>query len=93
MDAMGVFDEHAREYDRWFDEHERLYQAEVNALGSFIPPTGLGVEIGVGTGRFPVPFGIKLGVEPSRRMAEIARDRGIVAYQAVLSSWALRRLE
>jgi SAM-dependent methyltransferase len=83
MDAMGAFDEHAHDYDRWFDEHQRLYRAEVNALGRFIPPTGLGVEIGVGTGRFAVPFGIKLGIEPSRRMAEFARDRGIAAYQAV----------
>jgi SAM-dependent methyltransferase len=80
---MGVFDERAQEYDLWFDTHECLYRAEVNALGRFIPATGLGVEIGVGTGRFAVPFGIELGVEPSRRMAEIARDRGIAAYQAV----------
>jgi SAM-dependent methyltransferase len=83
MDAVGVFDEHAREYDRWFDAHQRLYRAEVNALGRFIPPTGLGVEIGGGSGRFAAPLGIKLGVEPSRRMAEIARDRGVVVYQAV----------
>ena len=64
MDAVHVFDEHAQEYERWFDEHERLYQAEVNALSKFIPSAGLGVEIGVGTGRFSVPFGVSLGSNP-----------------------------
>jgi SAM-dependent methyltransferase len=78
-----VFDQHAVEYDRWFDEHGQLYQAEVNALSRFIPPAGLGVEIGVGTGRFAVPFGIRLGVEPSRRMAQIVRGRDIGVCQGV----------
>jgi len=57
-------------------EHRQLYQAEVNALSRFIPPAGLGVEIGAGTGRFAVPCGIRLGIEPSRRMAEIAHRAG-----------------
>jgi len=82
MDAVRVFDEHAQEYDRWFDEHEHLYQAEVNALSRFTPPAGRGVEIGVGTGRFSVPFGVKLGIEPSRPMAQVARSRGIAVCQA-----------
>jgi len=47
-----------------------------------LPPAGKGVEIGVGTGRFAVPFGIKIGVEPSGVMAEIARSRGITVYDA-----------
>ena len=78
-----VFDQHVVEYDRWFDEHRQLYQAEVTALGRFIPQVGLGVEIGVGTGRFAIPFGIRPGIEPSRRMAEIAHDRGLAVCQAV----------
>lgn len=35
------------------------------------------MEIGIGTGRFSIPFGIKTGVEPSESMAAIARSRGI----------------
>lgn len=78
-----VFDQYAVKYDRWYDEHRRLYQAEGDALGRFIPPAGLGVEIGAGTGRFAAPFGIKFGIEPSRRMAEIAQGRGLAVCQAM----------
>lgn len=35
------------------------------------------MEIGVGTGRFAAPLGIKHGVEPSAKMREIAKQRGI----------------
>ncbi len=80
---MTVFDRYAQEYDRWFDEHERIYQAEVSAVRQFIPPAGIGVEVGVGTGRFSIPFSIKLGVESSRRMAQFAHRGGILVCQAV----------
>lgn len=83
MKGAHPFEEHAQEYDRWFDSHVHLYQAEANALMRLIPARGLGVEIGVGSGRFAAPLGIKLGVEPSRRMAEIAAKRGIAVCQAL----------
>ncbi len=79
---MLVFDQHAPEYDHWFDEHGPLYQSEVNALRRFVPRTGRGIEIGAGTGRFSVPFGIRLGVEPSRAMARLALQRGLAICQA-----------
>lgn len=79
---MKVFDQYAQEYDRWFDENERIYQAEVNALRRVIPQSGKGIEVGAGTGRFSLPLGIKLGVEPSRRMALIAHQRGLKVCQA-----------
>lgn len=81
--GVTVFDQHADEYDRWFDEYERVYQAEINALRMFMPSTGLGVEIGVGTGRFARPLGIRIGVEPARRMAQLARKRGLSVCQAL----------
>ncbi len=77
MDGMAVFDRYADEYDRWFDENKPLYQAEVNALRRLIPETGFGVEIGIGTGRFAAPFGIRIGVEPSINMAHITARRNI----------------
>lgn len=46
-------------------------------MRSFIPTSGSGVEIGVGTGRFAAPLCIPLGVEPAPRMADLARHRGI----------------
>jgi SAM-dependent methyltransferase len=83
MPDVTVFDEHAPGYDQWFDAHEPVYQAELAALRKFVPPTGMGIEVGVGTGRFAVPLGIKLGVDPSRRMLQIARKRGLRVCQAV----------
>jgi SAM-dependent methyltransferase len=83
MPVVAVFEQHAEQYDRWFEEHERLYMAEVAALQRFDPCGGLCAEIGVGTGRFAAPLGIKFGVEPSRQMARIARRRGIAVCQAV----------
>jgi ubiquinone/menaquinone biosynthesis C-methylase UbiE len=81
--SSQVFDEHAEAYDRWFDVHADIYQAEINAVRHFMPPTGRGLEVGVGTGRFAAPFGITLGVEPSLHMARIAQTRGIAVCQAL----------
>ncbi len=82
MSKINIFDTYAGEYDNWFDTHPWVYQSEVRAVKMLLPPAGKGVEIGVGTGRFAVPFGITIGVEPSAAMAEIARSRGINVYDA-----------
>jgi ubiquinone/menaquinone biosynthesis C-methylase UbiE len=39
------------------------------------------LEVGVGTGRFASPLGIRIGVEPAKAMAEIAQRRGIKVYR------------
>lgn len=83
MDRVTAFDMHADKYDRWFDENKQIYQAEVSALQRLIPQMGLGVEIGVGTGRFSIPFGIRIGIEPSRNMAQIAKARNVAVCIAV----------
>ncbi len=83
MAKTKSFDEQAIEYDAWFDKHRDLYLAELEAVRDGIPCSGSGVEIGVGTGRFTVPLGIPIGVEPSAQMAELARKRGIEVLEAV----------
>lgn len=80
--SASAFDEFAREYDQWYDLHPFAYQSEVEAIRRFIPSKGLGVEIGVGTGRFSVPFSIIVGADPSEAMAAIARSRGITVHLA-----------
>jgi len=77
MVRSATFDKKAEIYDRWFDEHPRIYQSEVTALEKFIPWSGLGLEIGVGTARFAAPLHIEYGVDPSPNTAWIARDRGV----------------
>jgi ubiquinone/menaquinone biosynthesis C-methylase UbiE len=79
---MNIFEEAAVEYDAWFETRKWVYKSEVKAVRRFIPKTGNGIEIGVGTGRFSIPFGIKVGVEPARAMAEISRKRGISVYES-----------
>jgi len=82
MNKIDIFDKYAEEYDKWFDAHIWVYQSEVRAVKMPLPQSGNGVEIGTGTGRFAIPFGIRIGVEPSGAMAEIARSRGITVYDA-----------
>lgn len=89
MAKTTTFDEQASEYDAWFEKNNRLYQAELEALETFIPATGQGVEIGVGTGRFAAPLGISVGVEPSLEMAELARQQGINVLEGVAEALPL----
>jgi SAM-dependent methyltransferase len=77
MKSRDIFERHAQEYDRWFDENRCVYQSELMALRALIPAEGLSLEVGVGTGRFAAPLGIRMGVEPAAAMAEMARRRGI----------------
>ena len=71
---MQIFEESAREYDAWFDRHRLVYESELRALKRFMGSGGIGLEIGVGTGRFAVPLGIEVGVEPAAAMADLARS-------------------
>ncbi len=82
MGSVTVFDRNAHAYDRWFDDNPSIYQAELEALRALAPATGMCLEVGVGTGRFAAPLNIRLGIDPSRAMGKIARDRGIAVCQA-----------
>jgi len=75
--SRRVFDDHAGDYDRWFDEHSDVYEAQIRMFRDAIPDQGRGLEVGVGSGRFAVPFGIRCGIDPSRELARIAKHRGI----------------
>ena len=83
MQGVAVFDRLAHEYDQWFDRPPALYLVEVETLRRLLPRGGVGVEIGAGTGRFGLPLGAALGVEPSRPMARIAHEQGLTTVQAL----------
>ncbi len=74
--SRGVFDEFAGDYDRWFDDHGAVYEAQVHMLRDAVPHTGRGLEVGTGSGRFTVPLGIEYGIDPSRNLLKIAKSRG-----------------
>ena len=67
----------AEKYDRWYDDYKYAYQCELDAIRKLIPKTGVGLEVGVGTGRFAKPLNITYGVEPSKAMREFARAQGL----------------
>jgi len=71
------FEEHSLLYEDWFEKNRFVYDSELLAVQTKLPASGTGVEIGVGSGRFAVPLGIKIGIEPAVAMREMARDRGI----------------
>jgi SAM-dependent methyltransferase len=77
MPGIQTFDKHVNEYEQWFIDHPLAYVSELHAVRELLPKSCSGVEIGVGTGRFAAPLGIKRGIEPSRSMAELARRKGI----------------
>ena len=73
------FDEHYRQYEAWFEKNRFVYLSELEAVRSALPPKGKGLEVGVGSGRFAGPLGITAGIDPSEKMVELARERGIDA--------------
>ncbi len=79
---VDVFDRCHERYEEWFDKYSAVYQSELNMLKDVVPSEGKGIEIGVGSGRFAAPLGIKEGVEPSEEMAKIAEKRGIRVHRA-----------
>ena len=84
MPKTEPFEKHSEAYDEWFEKNRDLYEAELEAIRELIPPPEAeGMEVGVGSGKFAAPLGIKIGVEPSEKMAIKARKRGITVYPGI----------
>jgi SAM-dependent methyltransferase len=83
MPRISPFEKYANQYESWFEKNRRVYEAELRAVKAMMPTDGRGLEVGVGTGRFAGPLGIKNGVEPSKRMRDFAQKRGIRALDGV----------
>ena len=77
MPKTEPFEKYTVRYEKWFEINEYVYQSEINAIREIIPDFKNGIEIGVGSGRFAEPLGIKFGIEPSSKMRKIARERGV----------------
>jgi len=76
---IRVFDSLASDYDAWFEEEGRLiFASEVEALRQALPllPKPW-IEVGVGSGRFAQALGIDIGLDPSSKLLEMAKNRGI----------------
>ena len=75
----STFDENYERFDDWYENNRFAYLTELEAARQIIPADGYGLEIGVGTGRFARPLGINIGIDPSKKMVEMARKRGVDA--------------
>jgi len=75
----SIFNKYHKRYDSWYDKNRFAYLSELEVMRKVLPKTARGLEIGVGTGRFAASLGIKFGIDPSRNMLKIAKERGIDA--------------
>jgi len=82
--AQSWFDEHAAEYDSWFERNRDVLESEVLLLARMIGDApGSTLSVGCGSGLFEhilrIEHGIDIrhGVEPAAGMADIARRRGM----------------
>ena len=82
MPRTAPFEAHHRRYDDWFVRHATAYQSELLAVRALLPWRGLGLAIGVGTGRFAAPLGVQMGIDPAREVLDYTTRRGISAVQA-----------
>ena len=84
MPKIEPFEKHSDRYDEWFEKNRAIYHAELETVRHLIPlPPAEGLEVGVGSGKFAVPLGIKIGVEPSDKMAVKAEKQGIRVFRHV----------
>jgi SAM-dependent methyltransferase len=82
MPKTEPFEIYHHRYDDWFQRHAAAYHSELLAVRALLPWSGLGLSIGVGTGRFAAPMGIQVGIDPAHAVLEYARNRGIATVQA-----------
>ena len=73
MPKIYPFQRHTGQYENWFAEHRWVYEAELRAVKDLLPESSRGLEVGVGTGRFAEPLGIKTGLEPFFSVDEVVK--------------------
>ena len=83
MPKTAPYEAHHRRYDDWFIRHVIAYQSELLAVRALLPWRGLGLEIGVGTGRFAAPLGVRVGLDPAREVLDYASKRGVLTVQGI----------
>ncbi len=77
LNKIKPFEEFSQEYDNWYEENIHIYKGELALIRQLIPKTGTGLEIGIGTGRFAIPLGIKLGIDPSINMMKKIKNNNL----------------
>ncbi|MCL6591586.1 MAG: class I SAM-dependent methyltransferase [Firmicutes bacterium] len=86
MAKTEPFDNYTFQYEEWFEQNKIVFESELLAIKRQMPECFNGIEIGAGSGQFAAPLGIKIGVEPSGKMREIAQKRGIEVIDGIAES-------
>lgn len=81
-EQVRIFEDNWKHYDEWFDRHQKIYQSEIKALRKILP-SGLGLEVGVGTGRFASALSVQFGLDPSFNMLKLSKDMMIQVVQGL----------
>ena len=90
MPRIEPFERYSYKYEQWFIRNKYAYKSELLAIQKEIPKSKKGIEIGVGSGRFAAPLGIKLGVEPSRKMRMLSKKRRIDLIDSIAENLPFR---
>lgn len=91
-----IFDKYVEDYEDWYDKYPEVYESELAAIREQflkLPENIRGIEVGIGTGRFAQPLGIKEGIEPSEEMAKKAVSRKIEVLKGVAEYLPYRDLQ
>jgi ubiquinone/menaquinone biosynthesis C-methylase UbiE len=71
------FENKVERYDSWFERNRPAYESEIGAIRALLQTPGRGLEVGVGTGRFAAPLGLRFGIDPAMNMGKVAKKRGV----------------
>ncbi|MDA3863409.1 MAG: class I SAM-dependent methyltransferase [Deltaproteobacteria bacterium] len=77
MDSISLFNNNLNEYENWFTKNILAYETELKAIKQIAPIPEKSIEIGVGSGLFAGPCGIKYGIDPAGNMLVKAQARGV----------------
>lgn len=83
MPKIEPFERYLSQYEDWFEQNRFAFQSEIEAVRRHLPDRGRGIEIGVGSGLFAEQFGIRYGIEPSKKMRSKAAKRGVNVVEGV----------
>ena len=83
MPKIEAFQKYTSEYDNWFVVNRFAFLSELNAVKKILPKTNGVIEIGIGSGVFAKPLGIKEGIDPAEAMRQKAEQKGLKVLDAV----------
>lgn len=93
---IGAFERSASSYEDWYSKPMGVYafKSELDGLKTLLPISGVGLDIGAGTGIFAEHLSTVertiICLDPSYNMTEKAADRGLTVILAVAENIPLR---